>query len=153
MQESPDTYGQRGCTGTRLGRPPLECRECEIICERVVSPWRCLRGNNNCVYAFEDGESTYFGCLHKVFEPELDLGVFKEHDKASGGRVDPYGPIRVVRAPRPQCPVSVERAYFADSAREQCVNPEFLREVFRVVRRPDEKSQGAAGRDDGSSGS
>jgi len=151
MEGSRDIYKQPACMDTRVVAR-LECRECQVICERVVSPWRCLRANNNCVYAFEDGDSTYFGCLHKVFAPELDLGAFKD-DEASGGRTDPYGPIRVVRTPRPQCPVSVERAYLVDSTREQCVNPEFLREVFRVVRRADEGSQDAAGRSDGLSGS
>jgi hypothetical protein len=112
----------------------LECRECQVICERVVSPWRCLRANHTCVYAFKDGDSTYFGCLHKVFSPELDLKAFKECNGGSAGKGDPYGPVRVVRAPRPQCPVSIERAYHVDLLREHCVNPGFLREVFRVVR-------------------
>ena len=59
----------------------LECRECQVICESVVSPWRCLKARNTCVYAFKDGESTYFGCLHKVFSPELDLKAFESRGR------------------------------------------------------------------------
>jgi hypothetical protein len=138
--------------GRRLG-PGLECRECQVICERVVSPWRCLGAMNTCVYAFKDGDSTYFGCLHKVFAPELDLGAFQECAGVGGARGDPYGPIRVVRTPRPQCPVSVERAYFSDSARERCVNPGFLQEVFRVVRRGDDRRRDSRSTGDGPSNS
>jgi hypothetical protein len=144
-----DTSRQALTEGGFCGGPRLECRECQVICEQVVSPWRCLRANNTCVYAFKDGDSVYFGCLHKVFSPELDLGAFGDCGGFGGGRTDPYGPIRVVRAPRPQCPVSVERAYVAGSAQEQCVNPGFLREVFRVVRGRDGVRRSPVGPDTG----
>jgi hypothetical protein len=109
-------------------RPPLDCRECGAICERLVSPWRCLRSNCLCVYSYKDSETTYFGCLHKVFTPELDLAAFLD----AGGEVcrvaDPYGPIRATRAPRVHCPVTIERAYPGRSA-GLCRNPSFFRGV------------------------
>jgi hypothetical protein len=104
-----------------------------VICENVVSPWRCLRAKSTCVYAFTDGASTYFGCLHKVFLPELDLAAFEGGGECNAARSDPYGPVRVARPPRPQCPVTVERAYSEDSLAEHCVNPGFVRGVFRVA--------------------
>lgn len=121
------------------GRKPtttLECHQCRVICERVVYPWRCLKGRQPCIYAFEDDGGTYFGCVHKVFSPEFDLEAFRGESVEGVGRSDPYGPVRVVRQPRSQCPVSVERAYCYDSPRERCVNVAFLKEVFRVVSGP-----------------
>jgi hypothetical protein len=135
MDSSRNTSDQSiTCRDERRGAR-LECRECEVICESVVSPWRCLKARNMCVYAFKDGDSTYFGCLHKVFSPELDLRAFSDEGQGGAGGSDPYGPLRVAREPRPQCPVSVERAYCGGSAGKQCVNPGFLRDMFRVVRR------------------
>ncbi len=133
----------------RRGRQRLECRECEVICERVVYPWHCLRSGCDCVYSYEDQDTMYFGCLHKVFAPELDLAAFSE-DRGSAavegpalgmtrkhvlsartsrrGRtksMDPYGPIRVVRTPRHQCLVRVEQAYDPVSS-HNCSNPTFF---------------------------
>lgn len=102
----------------------LECRECGVVCERVVSPWRCLRSGSRCIYAYEEDGSTYFGCLHKVFSPELDMAAFAGAGSATS-RGDPYGAIRVVRPPRPECPVTVERAY-ATLGLRMCVNPAFM---------------------------
>ncbi len=103
-----------------------------MICERVVSPWRCLKARHPCVYAYEEGDSTYFGCLHKVFAPELDLKALRDGSAGSMGRSDPYGPLRIVREPWPQCPVGIERAYISGAMVGPCVNPRFLREAFVV---------------------
>lgn len=113
---------------TRRERLRLECRECEVICERVVSPWHCLKGKCRYVYSYQDGDTTYFGCLHKVFLPELDLAAFSD-DQVSGGRgKDPYGPIRVSRLPRPECRVTIEQAYETRAGGESCCNPTFFHE-------------------------
>jgi hypothetical protein len=133
----------------RRERLRLECRECEVICERVIYPWQCLRSKCECIYSYQDQDTMYFGCLHKVFAPELDLAAFSEgaaevvtkRPSAASppaqsaqvaprkrGRVkatDPYGPIRATRTPRPQCRVRVEQAYDAASARN-CCNPTFF---------------------------
>ena len=107
-------------------RVRLECRECGVICERVVSPWRCLRSRHSCVYAFEDGDSTFFGCVYKVFSPEFDLACFSGAGDIEPAGHDPYGPVRVVRSPRPECPVSVEQAYSSCDVLSSCMNPAFL---------------------------
>lgn len=112
---------------------PQECRACHVICERVVSPWRCLRGRRTCIYAYSSGDSTYVGCLHKVFLPELDLSPFVEESGAAK-KSDPYGMVRVVGTPRPQCPVKIERAYSFEALSQRCVNPGFLRDSFSVGR-------------------
>jgi hypothetical protein len=135
----------------------LECRECEVICERVVHPWHCLRSGCEYVYAFEDDDTMYFGCLWKVFPGEFNMAVFAdapggaEQDAAtagSGGTAkrgrlarkgqrrrtvkasDPYGAVRITRPPRPQCKVSIEQAYDGMSANTNCCNPVFFHQQF-----------------------
>lgn len=119
-------------SGRRGSESMLECRTCGVICELVVSPWRCLRARRECIYAFEVEESVYFGCLHKVFTPELDLGVFESEGGVGGSRSDPYGPVRVARTPRAECPVTIERAYSGVADVSSCSNPSFVREAFRL---------------------
>jgi hypothetical protein len=134
---------QRLAWRTRRERLWLECRECEVICERVVSPWQCLKAKCPYVYSYQDEETTCFGCLHKVFVPELDLAAFSD-DQAPGGRgKDPYGPIRVSRLPRPECRVTIEQAYETHAGGESCCNPTFFHEPvslsgdrIRLVARP-----------------
>jgi len=111
-----------------------------------VSPWRCLRGRRTCIYAYSNGDSTYVGCLHKVFLPELDLAPFVEESGATR-RSDPYGMVRVARTPRPQCPVSIERAYGFEALGQRCVNPGFLRDSFSLGQSP--VSGGCSGAVDG----
>jgi len=111
----------------------LECRECEVICERVVSPWHCLKSGCAYVYSYEDSETTYFGCLEKVFAPELDLAAFSaanappDHEVAARIRLgsDPYGFLRATRSPLPHCHATIERAYASGSGRSGCCNPTF----------------------------
>jgi hypothetical protein len=110
----------------RLQRLRLECRECEVICERVVSPYRCLRSGCSAIYSYQDGDTTYFGCVHKVFAPELDLAAFSERGRRVRRGVDPYGLIRVSRPPRPECPVTIEQAYDSPAGTSGCCNPTFF---------------------------
>ena len=113
-------------TGCLPRRTRLECRECGIVCEQVVSPWHCLKSGCTYVYAFESDGTTYFGCLYKVFSPELDLAAFQERKSRVGSGTDPYGPLRATRMPRPQCRTWIERAYEAVCAGLKCCNPGFL---------------------------
>jgi hypothetical protein len=114
-----------GTRALRVRVDQLECRECGVICERVVSPSLCLESRNTCVYAFVEGGTMYFGCLHKVFLPELDVAPFSAAGDGHRPRADPYGPLRVFRSPLPQCPVTIERAYAESCARTKCMNPDF----------------------------
>ncbi len=103
----------------------MECRECEVICERVVSPQHCLDSGCSSVYVYEDDGAKMFGCLHKVFAPELDMGFFT----GAGNRArasDAYGPLRLNRSPRRQCRVSVEQGYPAALTAACCTNPTFF---------------------------
>ena len=138
----------------------------------MVYPWHCLRSGCDCVYSYEDQDTMYFGCLHKVFASELDLAAFCEHARESVpkpktgnadndrrcGRVkaaDPYGAIRVTRTPRPQCVVRVEQAYDAVST-SSCCNPTFFHhpsapaeDTMRLTAKPSDEG---ASRSEGDSG-
>lgn len=113
----------------------LECRECEVICEKVVYPWQCLRSRCEGIYVYEDGETMYFGCLFKVFTAEFDVAVFSDNQADSPRRrsiksSDPYGPVRVVHSPRPQCLINVEQAYETQWGTQGCCNPTFFHHPF-----------------------
>ncbi len=111
---------------SRRQRLRLECRECEAICERVVSPWQCLKAKCDCIYSYGDSGTTYFGCLHKVFTAELDLAAFPVERPRAGREGDPYGLLRVRNAPRPHCRVTIEQAYDVGSIAASCCNPTFF---------------------------
>jgi len=85
----------------------LECKECAVLCEKVVYPANCFDSGCKYIYSYDQGGTTYFGCLYKVFAVEIDLGGFEELEKRKGG----FGAVKAVRPPRERCQVSVERAY------------------------------------------
>src|SRR4026208_562212 len=56
----------------------LECRRCEVHCDRVVYPGACIARGCPFVYAYEAWGHTFMGCHHKVFDVEIDLDVLGE---------------------------------------------------------------------------
>ena len=60
----------------------VECRRCEVHCDRVVYPGACIGRGCPFVYAYEAWGHTYMGCLQKVFDVEIDLDVLGELDRA-----------------------------------------------------------------------
>jgi hypothetical protein len=125
MEKRPRITDRFAAWRRRFHRTRLECRECEVICERVVSPQHCLDSGCPSVYFYDDEDTRMFGCLHKVFAPELDLAVFAQ--KGGRGRShDGYGAIRLSRSPRKQCRIAVEQAYPAAMPAGSCGNPTFF---------------------------
>ncbi|MHB9148737.1 MAG: hypothetical protein ACYC33_01425 [Thermoleophilia bacterium] len=118
----------------------LECRGCEVVCERVVFPGHCLKSACKYVYAVQDYGSTFFGCIHRVFAAELDVAPFQESN-----RVGLYGALRAHSTPRRECRAGVEKGYAFRYSWNGCVNPVFLRDpaaftpeaVRRLVNGPD----------------
>ena len=55
----------------------VECRHCEVHCEKVVHPGACLRMECPFVYSYEAWGRTYMGCLQKVFDVEIDLHLLE----------------------------------------------------------------------------
>lgn len=99
---------------------PVECRACDVVCERVVYPSRCLRSSCRSVYAFSEGDTTFFGCLHKVFRAEIDLAPHLARP-----RTDAYGAWKVWGEPLTECRVEVMEAYSFRYSFRACANPTF----------------------------
>ena len=96
-----------------------ECRRCCTFCDRVVHPAGCR------FLYFYDDENTgarYMGCLHKVFDVEIDVEVFGEAERTRHG----FGGVKLTGRPLPVCRTSVERAYDGHGEAFECVNLGFF---------------------------
>jgi hypothetical protein len=99
----------------------VECRRCEVHCDKVVYPSACLARSCPFVYAVEEFGHTYVGCMQKVFSVEIDLDLLRAAER----RRDGFGAIKANRNPLPMCRTEVEQCYEARSGELGCVNPEF----------------------------
>jgi hypothetical protein len=100
----------------------LECRRCEVHCDKVVYPSACVERACPFMYAYEEFGHTYIGCMQRVYGVEIDLDMLGEAEARSEG----FGAMRTMRAPLPMCRVEVEECYGADRSGDLgCVNPEF----------------------------
>ena len=101
----------------------MECRRCDVHCDKVVYPAACVGRSCPFVYAYEEFGHTYIGCLQKVFDVEIDLDLLRAAERRRGG----FGPVKAKRKPLPMCKAEVERCYDEGRAGELgCVNPEFF---------------------------
>ena len=122
---NPDMEDQR--EASRPAELPLrpqdevECRRCEVHCDKVVYPGACVERECPFLYAFEEAGHTYVGCMQKVFDVEIDLDLLLEAE-ASGG----FGAVRAARRPLPMCDVEVATCYDSKADELGCVNPEFF---------------------------
>jgi hypothetical protein len=99
----------------------MQCRRCEVHCDKVVYPGACLEKSCPFVYSYEAWGHTYVGCMQKVYGVEIDLDMLRAAERRSAG----FGAIRAVREPLPMCKVEVESTYVSRSEDTGCVNPEF----------------------------
>src|SRR3954470_11286463 len=99
----------------------LECRRCEVHCDKVVYPAACLDRSCPFVYAYQGWGHTYIGCMQKVYEVEIDVDLLRELETHRPG----FRAIKQERRPLPMCKAEVERTYEARSEELGCVNPEF----------------------------
>src|SRR5205823_13272011 len=88
----------------KAGRPlrpqdEVECRRCDVHCDKVVYPGACLARSCLFVYAYEEHGHTYMGCMQKIFWAEIDLEMLC----AAEGRRDGFGAIKAIRRPLPMC--------------------------------------------------
>src|SRR5947207_15200139 len=51
----------------------LECRRCEVHCDKVVYPSACVERACPFLYAYEDFGRTYIGCMQRVYAVEIEL--------------------------------------------------------------------------------
>jgi len=100
----------------------LECRRCDVHCDKVVYPAACLERDCPFVYSYEDHGHTYVGCMQKVYEVEIDLDQLRRAERSREG----FGAVSAKRRPLPMCRVEVESCYASRSGELGCVNPEFF---------------------------
>src|SRR5438046_1719702 len=81
----------------------MECRRCDVHCDKVVYPGACLSRSCPFVYSYEAWGHTYVGCMQKIYDVEIDLDMLRA---ACRGR-------------------SRRRRSSACRERAPCINPEF----------------------------
>ncbi len=108
----------------------VECRRCEVHCDKVVYPGACLERACPFVYAYEAWGHTYMGCMQKVYEVEIDLDLLR----AAESRQDGFGAVQAMRPPLPMCRTEVAGCYEAPSRRARLPQPGVLRGSARAVR-------------------
>src|SRR3954464_15536933 len=89
-------------TATTLPLHPqdeVECRGCAVHCEKVVYPSACLERSCPFAYAYEEHGHTFVGCLQKVYDVEIDVGMMRAAER----RRDGFGAVRAARRPLPMC--------------------------------------------------
>ena len=98
----------------------MQCRRCEVHCDKVVYPGACLEKGCPFVYSYEAWGQTYVGCMQKIYDVEIDLDML-------GGRAPDggFGAIRAVRQPLPMCRSEIENTYSSRVEETGCINPEF----------------------------
>ena len=99
----------------------LECRRCDVHCDKVVYPSACVARACPFLYAYEDHGHTFIGCMQKVYEVEIDLDMLRAAEARDGG----FGAVKSIRKPLPMCKVEVESCYESRGGELGCVNPEF----------------------------
>ena len=114
----------------------MECRRCDIHCDKVVYPAACLSRTCPFVYSYEAWGHTYVGCMQKVYDVEIDLEMLQDAERRQPG----FGAIRAVRRSLPMCRAEIESTYESRGSDVGCVNPEFSElpvgePTFRVIAR------------------
>ncbi len=114
----------------------VDCRGCEVHCDKVVYPSACLDRSCPFVYAYEEHGRTFIGCMQKVYETEIDLDMLRMAERKRDG----FGAVRATRVPLPMCRSEIEPCYEHRSGELGCVNPEFKElpagsPTFRVIAR------------------
>jgi hypothetical protein len=99
----------------------VECRRCDVHCDKVVYPGACVERSCPFVYAYQAWGHTYIGCMQKVYGVEIDLDLLR----AAEGKRDGFGAVRAARAPLPMCRTDVAECYQARGDELGCRNPEF----------------------------
>ena len=99
----------------------VECRRCEVHCDKVVYPGACLDRNCPFLYSYQEFGHTYVGCMQKVFDVEIDLDLLRQAEATRSG----FGAVRATAPPLPVCRVEVEACYESRLDELGCVNPEF----------------------------
>jgi hypothetical protein len=99
----------------------LECRRCEVHCDKVVYPAACVAKACPFLYAIEEFGHKYIGCMQKVYDVEIDTELLAAAEKSRSG----FGAVKAMRKPLPMCKTQVDSCYESRMDDIGCVNPEF----------------------------
>jgi hypothetical protein len=99
----------------------VECRRCEVHCDRVVYPGACIARGCPFVYAYEAWGHTFMGCMQKVFDVEIDVDALAELEEGRDG----FGAVKARRTPLPMCHSAISPCYEHRLDELGCRNPEF----------------------------
>ena len=111
----------------------VECRRCEVHCDKVVYPGACIERSCPFVYAYEAWGHTYVGCMQQGLR-----GRDRPRPAASGGgaarrlRRDP----RATGAPLPMCKVEVASVLREPRRRARLPEPGVPRGPARAAELP-----------------
>ena len=100
----------------------VECRRCEVHCEKVVYPGACIDRACPFAYAYEAWGHTYVGCMQKVYEVEIDLDLLRAAERRNEG----FGAVAAKRPPLPMCRSEISSTYGHRADEIGCRNPEFF---------------------------
>src|ERR1700749_2331027 len=89
----------------------MECRRCEVHCDKVVYPGACLSRGCPFVYSYEGWGHTYVGCMQKIYAVEIAPDLLAEAEKQQAG----FGATRAMPQPIPMCKTEVESTYSSRS--------------------------------------
>ena len=53
----------------------VECRRCNVHCDKVVYPAACVAKSCPFLYAIEEFGHRYIGCMQTVFDVEIDVNL------------------------------------------------------------------------------
>ncbi len=100
-----------------------ECRRCSCYCDRVIEPASCVAAQCPSLYAYDDplSQRRYMGCLHKVFDCEIDVELFEAAERTRAG----FGAVKLTGAPRSICHFAIEQAWDTAPTGGSCVNRRF----------------------------
>ncbi len=118
-----ETREQAAAPPTELPLRPqdeVECRRCEVHCDKVVFPGACVERGCPFSYSYEEFGHTYMGCLMKVFAVEIDFDLLRAAESRGG-----FGAVRATSPALPMCRVEVEGCYESRGDELGCLNPEF----------------------------
>jgi hypothetical protein len=99
----------------------VECRRCDVHCDKVVYPAACAEKRCPFLYAIEEFGHRYVGCMQHVFDVEIDIDLLAAAERRRSG----FGAVKAVRHPLPMCTTSVDACYEHRAGELGCVNPEF----------------------------
>src|SRR3954451_16969835 len=102
-----ETREQAAAQPTELPLRPqdeVECRRCEVHCDKVVYPGACVERGCPFSYYYEEFGHRYMGCLRQVFAADIHFDLVR----AAESRISGFGSARAPAPGLPMCRLVVE---------------------------------------------